>query len=315
MSEFKRCIFCDETAEFNSEKRIYRVKCPNCGIYEVTQIIIDQDEDLVEKYSPYKHLISGLIREKNDLNLQMEIISHKNIMSLANDALVPKTIMQKLDKILLFYYRNSEIFGQKLIINVNKDTPYAIGYTKSKKEFIDMVDTLIGLRLFNCISKGGGFREFSISLSGMMKAEELQTRNIASKQVFVAMGFNEDLLEACEKAIKPACSQLKFDALLISEIEHNGDITDKIIAEIKTSKFVITDFTYNNEGAYFEAGYAQGRGLEVIRTCKKEWFEGEDDDGIKNHLHFDINHYNFILWENYEDLKLKLINRIKATIL
>lgn len=129
------------------------------------------------------------------------------------------------------------------------------------------------------------------------------------------MGFKPDLIEAHKKAIQPACSECGFNAFLVSETEHNKDINDEIIANIKMSKFVITDFTYNNAGAYFEAGYAQGKGLEVIRTCKRDWYDGYDENRLKNHLHFDVNHYNFIIWDNYEDLKEKLINRIKATIL
>ena len=104
-----------------------------------------------------------------------------------------------------------------------------------------------------------------------------------------------------------------YDAKLITE-EYNDGITDNIIANIKSSKFVIVDFTYNNLGAYFEAGFAQGRGLKVIRTCKKEWFDNCEKLG-EDKLHFDVRHYNFIMWNDYEDLKNKLINRIKAVIM
>ena len=101
------------------------------------------------------------------------------------------------------------------------------------------------------------------------------------------MAFKDDLLEICETAIKPACADCGFDAFLISDKPHNNNITDEIIAALRQSKFVVVDFTYNNPGAYFEAGFAQGLGCEVIRCCNKEWFENED-----NQLHFDIRHYN-----------------------
>ena len=155
---------------------------------------------------------------------------------------------------------------------------------------------------------------FILNSKGHSRAEKLLSTNIDSKKVFVAMGFKPDLLDAMENAIKPACNDCGFSAYLISDKEHNNGITDEIIVAIKTSKFVITDFTYNNCGAYFEAGYAQGYGLEVIRCCKKEWFDGYDENGNKNRLHFDVSHYNFILWDNEEDLKNKLKNRIRAII-
>lgn len=49
--------------------------------------------------------------------------------------------------------------------------------------------------------------------------------------------------------------------------------------------------------------FAKGMGLEVIWCCK------EDE---KDNLKFDIRQYNHILWNDYEDLKSRLINRIQA---
>jgi len=49
--------------------------------------------------------------------------------------------------------------------------------------------------------------------------------------------------------------------------------------------------------------------------CKKDWFDGVNKEGEPNHLHFDVDHYNFILWKDHEDLREQLRNRIGATIL
>jgi nucleoside 2-deoxyribosyltransferase len=156
---------------------------------------------------------------------------------------------------------------------------------------------------------------FVITPKGFERAEQLMATNIDSKTVFVAMQFSNDLIEACEKAIKPACLACGFDAFLIKEKPHNNGITDEIIVEIKKSKFVIVDFTYNNNGAYWEAGYAQGLGRTVIRCCKKEWFDSEGKKLKKdNPLHFDIKHYNTILWESYEHLIKELKDNIRANI-
>jgi len=48
-----------------------------------------------------------------------------------------------------------------------------------------------------------------------------------------------------------------------------------------------------------------GLGLPVIWTCR--------EDDIKE-AHFDINHYNHIVWKNTADLKERLGKRILATI-
>ena len=125
---------------------------------------------------------------------------------------------------------------------------------------------------------------------------------------------NPELDNACETGIKPACAACGFTADIVSQ-NHIGDITDKIISEIKSSRFVVADFTYNNFGVYYEAGYAKGLGIPVIKTCCKKWFEKTNLDGSRiNRLHFDIEHDNLLLWETAEDLKEKLENRIRAVI-
>ncbi len=84
-------------------------------------------------------------------------------------------------------------------------------------------------------------------------------------------------------------------------------MTDKstMIVDIKRSKFIITDLTNNNLGAYYEAGYAAGRGLPVIKCCSQEWFDK---------IHFDVNHDSFIIYSDLADYRDKLKKRIRATI-
>ena len=45
-----------------------------------------------------------------------------------------------------------------------------------------------------------------------------------------------------------------------------------------------------NQGAYWEAGYAEGLRKPVIYTCKKSVFETEG-------THFDTNHRVHVLWD------------------
>ena len=106
--------------------------------------------------------------------------------------------------------------------------------------------------------------------------------------------------------------------LVMTVSRTNDDITDAIIAEIKECRFVVADLSGYRGGVYYEAGYAKGLGKPVIFTCRRDWFDGETDGQgtrIKERVHFDINHMNIIVWETPEELKKKLINRIRSTIL
>lgn len=80
-------------------------------------------------------------------------------------------------------------------------------------------------------------------------------------------------------------------------------ICDKIQVDIKKSRIVIADVTENNSGVYYEAGFAQGLGIPVIWTCRKDKI---------SEVHFDTRQYNHILWESKEELYEKLKVRIKS---
>jgi nucleoside 2-deoxyribosyltransferase len=169
-----------------------------------------------------------------------------------------------------------------------------------------------------------------ITPAGWEYIEQLRARNPKSKKAFVAMWFDDQMKDICENFISKAAYEAGgFTAEAVYQDEHNNDINDQIIANINQSRFMIADFTGNRAGVYYEAGYARGLNIPVIYTCREDWFNTyvnqtvdviENDTNTKkeimmmSRIHFDIDHRNFIIWENGEDLKEKLINRINATI-
>ena len=131
-------------------------------------------------------------------------------------------------------------------------------------------------------------------------------KNLTDKrQVFVAMSFSAEMESAWEMAIKPAIENSGYKAYRIDKNPHNERIDVKIMSEIKNSRFIVSDFTGNKHGVYFEAGYALGLGIPVIWCIKKK-----DIDGV----HFDTRQYNHITWETERDLKEKLISFINVVI-
>lgn len=124
---------------------------------------------------------------------------------------------------------------------------------------------------------------------------------------FVAMWFDAGLTEAYEpgllQAIETDCG---FKALRIDRKEHNNQITDEIMAGIRGAQFMVADFTGHRAGVYYEAGFARGLGREVIYCCHEDSFKER---------HFDTSVINHVTWRNFADLRKKLADRIKATIL
>ncbi|MBA7578439.1 hypothetical protein ES708_20301 [subsurface metagenome] len=132
---------------------------------------------------------------------------------------------------------------------------------------------------------------------------------LQSEIAFVAMWFDEELTPVYETAIKPGIADAGYTAVRIDQHEHINRIDDEIVAMIRKSRFVVTDFTGQRGGVYFEAGFALGLDLPVLWLCKKPTEESEA-------LHFDVNHYNFLFWEEdkLDELRAALTRRIEAAL-
>ena len=136
-----------------------------------------------------------------------------------------------------------------------------------------------------------------------------QETHVATTQAFVAMWFHDSMNDAFENGIKPAIEAAGYKPLRIDQKPDVNKIDDEIIAEIRRSRFLVADFTHGDEGArggvYFEAGFAEGLGIPVIYTCRKD---------MMDKLHFDTRQYAHIVWKTSRELHDGLLNRIRARI-
>jgi hypothetical protein len=148
--------------------------------------------------------------------------------------------------------------------------------------------------------------QYGLTVDGLTRMIKISEGN-ASTTCFIAMAFVDDMYEVLEEAIKPALSKCGFKHYVVSDqhIDSETTINDAILAGIKKARFTIADFTYHRNGVYFEAGYALGRGQKVIYTCRADEMASS---------HFDISHYQHIVWNDAADFKEKLINKIEAFI-
>jgi len=158
-----------------------------------------------------------------------------------------------------------------------------------------------------------------LTFEGHSRLEDLQKPKTDSKKGFMAMWFDPSMDQAWEKGFEPGIRDAGYEPVRIDEKQHINKIEDEIIAEIRRSRFVVADLTHGDKGVrggvYYEAGFARGLGIPVIFTCRKnEKKEDKEEDKVKQEVHFDVDHYNRIIWENPEDLRSKLARRISAVI-
>ena len=131
-------------------------------------------------------------------------------------------------------------------------------------------------------------------------------------QIFVAMMFSGETVSTYEQVYKPVIQMLNYSAMRIDEKQFNGSIIGEITTEITDSVALIADLTGNRGGGYYEAGIARGLQLcnhpiKLILTCKRSFFDNE-------RVHFDVSGDNIVLYENDDDLRKKLTQRLQAVL-
>jgi hypothetical protein len=135
-----------------------------------------------------------------------------------------------------------------------------------------------------------------------------------TNKVFIATQFEwpeKSLHGEAMEAVKKACKNLGYDADFVGQ-NHTGNITDRIVADIRKSRFVVAEFTYNNRGVYFESGLARGYGIPVFHLVRDGFTDGRDEDGKK--VHFDLAQVMYRKWSTPKDLEKQLYDWIEATL-
>jgi len=185
---------------------------------------------------------------------------------------------------------------------------YAISRSQNIREFNYLFNTYLIQHKGFLLKEGN---DYKITPSGWTFFTQLQNPNQASSIAFIAMKFEDKLKDYSDDWFEAAIKNAGYRPIRIDKYEHTNLIDDEIIANIRKSKFIIADFTYNSPGVYYESGYARGLNIPIINLCNKECFESEE-----NKVHFDTNHYPFLIWEwdKGEELRNRLETRIEATI-
>ena len=221
------------------------------------------------------------------------------------------TVRQRVDRLLGFIAERSPRIGETFSFTNQEITCSTMAWSESTS--MEEVRFLLGY-----IEKHGwletdesGPDQYVLTIDGHARLAELEGRDTGSSRAFVAMWFDPSTNDAWENGIKKGVENSGYMPVRIDKAEFNDRIDDEIIAEIRRSRFLVADFTQDQDGArggvYYEAGFAHGLGLPVIFTCRKDVI----DKGL---IHFDTRQYNHIVWETPEELRKRLTERIGATI-
>lgn len=216
----------------------------------------------------------------------------------------PKSFMDKMKKALYNLSQAYPVYGYAICANSEMTHLfYCEGLEQNEyaTEINGILDILCELGyLIRDLSN------YRISAKGWEKASEMEQMEL-SNQGFIAMSFSNET-ETISDSFKAAIFKSGYIPRRIDEKEHNNQIVPEILFEISRSKFVVVDVTYPNYGAYYEAGYAEALGKEVIICCHEDVFNSDQKP------HFDIAQKSTIVWKDEKDLENRLYRRIEATV-
>ena len=271
----------------------------------------------------YNYIETKPFLQKGGLNYNWNFYYDENKLSKLDDSYVnvfflmqdyPKDVVTRIDRILLNLARYYPLLSDTFTVK-NCVEKFRVFYCESKapeaeiNSLISMLEELNYIKwrsdIKNYDNEG---RKYSITVKGWEKISQLRQLNEVTKQGFIAMSFDPQV-KYIEDCFKKAISEAGYKPQIIKDKEHNNYIMPEIFYEIKQSRFVVVDITKPNYGAYYEAGYAQALGKEVIVCCKQEVFDNSD-----TRPHFDIAQKSMIIWKDEEDLVVRLKNRIIATV-
>ena len=271
------------------------------------------DKETCDKYN--KEFNSGKKTHGRPVHMDADIIS----------AWYPKSFSERIDLILIYINSRIPHIGQFVILGMQEVfsmlfidrkeyIPSAISEnngdwnwredTDCEDEAYYMLDYLqknLYIEYRGCVNEDDWI-ELRLTPEGYARIDMLQKNTARGRNVLVAMKFGDDT-KPLREAIRKGITEAGYFAVFIDEVQHNDFITPELLKYISDSKFVVVDLTHQNNGAYFEEGYAIGLGKPVIQLCQK--------DAI---LHFDIAQKNTIMWDTVESIPLMLKNRIVATI-
>ena len=291
----RTCYICDkEMREFQWSPG-YIVDCDFCGKYKPSELLLQK---LYEHPLQNRYLYSGAIRELFWLSGREVLV--EDLTVLLESVSAPKNPIEQIDRLLLYIAQNTS--------SIDAGVPYEytlvpVAYAKSNNELnaiVKMAQDHAGY-----IFTGGIGDPILITMAGWQRVEEISKVRRDSSQAFVAMSFDKDLFEVWRDGFYPALNEVGYDPIRVDTQQTNHKIDNKIIADIRKSGLVVADFTGQKNGVYYEAGFAEGLGIEVIYSCR--------DTDIKN-LHFDTRQYSHIVWTDLADLRKQLINRVEATL-
>jgi nucleoside 2-deoxyribosyltransferase len=342
----KMCYFCkcNDIEKINTpDVRYERFKCQICGIYLIYCLSSDplndhfwlkdkeikEEKKINERKALVRYNLWRINKNKGEKDCRAVIVdSEYNIKDSEREIYLNKddifrrrfpNLMEQLNYLVKFLGEELTYPGRKYDTSNDKSIITLISATISI-DYDNLKGILDNAKEEELIKDYNG--KIELSLTGWKKYEELRKGYLNSKSVFMAMQYDEKQIKFFKENIGTVVEEYELELNILPDIyksENNIDL--KLRNAIRESCLLICDLTHRNNGAYFEAGFAEGLGKPIIYVCERETFnEHKNNQGDRSkRLHFDIEHMEIYVWKDDDEDSIKkfkenLDAKIKAVI-
>ncbi|MCW8925791.1 MAG: nucleoside 2-deoxyribosyltransferase [Xanthomonadales bacterium] len=282
------------------------VDCPRCGRFALENTWLQgvRGGSVAADYSDRQKAVLGYaIRKSNPEKVWNEASLRK---TLEGDYL--PSVAEQVENLIYYLGCQQKSAGDRIELLYLK-VLFLIGAIESH----DVMFLIRGLVEENVIVGSLGSQSASIVLTikGWDRFAQLAKGVEARDQGFMAMPFGyEALTRIFYECWKPAAEQTGLPLERLDDNPKAGSISHRMQVEIRRSKYLVAELTYNNPGAYWEAGFAEGLGKPVIYLCEKSFF-----DDPENGIHFDVSQKQGVIWEadKLDEAKQQLKDIIRNT--
>lgn len=284
-----------------------RVSCSACGEFIISRTaMVDGHRSSDEQARALSHDL----RWKTELGSEPPLLMTNNIEIALKSASLP-SIPEQVDNVLAYLALKLRHAGRayKSIDPAFTSAAGAIDMVAARSLAKEMVRG--GYLSGTDASTLGGPDVIQISptLHGWVRAGELAKGRTSEPFAFMAMKYGDEELETCVANIfRPAVEETGNRLEILRDRPTAGLIDNYLRSRLRLARFVIADLTHANNGAYWEAGFAEGLGKPVIYTCEKSVFDHQK-------THFDTNHSQTIVWDASvpDETKSQLVACIQNT--
>jgi hypothetical protein len=288
--------------------------CPRCGKFWLVGTAAEALRQLILRGVINKSVLSHRLRRRFDARQNPIVLYETDLQLYVGDTALPKP-QEQTDNLILWIGDS-----QKTPDDWAQGTPQRIAAIVGAAKTTDRSDEpgfnwlysqIAGSGLFDKTDSNNGSEiRLRLKMTGWKLYDELRKRVLESHTAFMAMKFGDQTMDkVLIQCFKPAVKLAGFELRALNEKQSAGLIDNQIRAAIRSARFVVADLTHDNNGAYFEAGFAEGVGLPVIYTCEAKKFTAKK-------THFDTNHLVTIPWteENLADAASRLTATVRATL-